>query len=127
MAYRFQLSGGYTMTPLGSGLSFVPNVDAPIDETTQLTKKMVDTVTLDVDAPVSVGFGGVANANIVLLKVTYGASVRARITSAAGVEQSIPFDTYLILMSMENPITAIDLTRTPATETEVEVILGEQG
>jgi len=123
----FELSGGYTTTPLGGVPSFDPNIDAPIQETTQLIRKKVDTIDLSVDTPVAVEFGGLDDANITILKAVGGGSVRARITSADGSQQSIPFDTYLILRSMEKPVTAIHLTRTPATPTTVRVFLGQEG
>lgn len=127
MADQFILSGSYTTTPLGGELSFDPNIDAPINEPIQLTRKKVDTVVLDVDTPVAVSLGGLTQAHIIILKAVGGTSVRVRITSADGAAQSIPFDTYLVLMSMAKPITAIDLTRTPATLTSVLVFLGEEG
>lgn len=126
MSDQFTLAGGYTTTPLGGEPSFDPNIDAPINEVTQLVRKKFDTITLTVDTPVAVNFGGLTDANIVILKSTGGVKVRARITSADGTQQAIPFDTFLILMSMDVPITAIDLTRLPATETEVRVFLGEE-
>lgn len=126
MADQFVLSGSYTTTPLGGEPSFDPNIDAPINEPVQLIKKRVDTISLDVDTPVNVDLGGLSQAHIVMLKAVGGSSVRVRLTSADGALQSIPFDTYLVLMSMAKPITAIDLTRTPATPTDVRVFLGQE-
>lgn len=125
MADQFVLSGGYTITPLGGVPSLDPNIDAPIDESLVLGKKYVDTIRLTSDVAVDVEFGGVSNAHLVILKAI-GGKVRARITSADGSQQSIPFDSYLILMSMQVPITAIDLLRYPATQIEVRVTLGER-
>ena len=127
MADTFELSGGYTTTPLGGEPSFDPNIDAPIQEATQLARKYVDTVELGVDTPVALEFGGLDHANVVILKAVGGASVKARYTSADGSQQAVPFDTYVILMSMNKPITAIDLTREPATPTTVRVFLGQEG
>ncbi len=126
MADQFKLAGSYSTTPLGGEPSFDPIIDAPINEIIQLTNKVVDSIDLTVDTPVAVGFGGVTNANIVILKSTGGVKVIARLTSADGTLQSVPFDTFLILMSMDVPITAIDLTRLPATATTVRVFLGEE-
>ena len=126
MADQFVLSGSYTTTPLGGEPSFDPNIDAPINEPVQLVKKKIDTIDLDVDTPVVVGLGGLDRVNIMTLKAVGGSTVTARITSAKGVQQAVPFDTYLILMSMDEPITAIDLIRTPATETQVRVFLGQE-
>ena len=126
MADSFRLSGSYATTPLGGTPSFDPNIDAPIDEPAQLAKKRIDEIDLDVDTEVAVAFGGVTNANIVILKAVGGTTVQAHVTSAAGASQIIPFDTYLILMSMATPVTAIGLVRTPATPTTVRVFLGEE-
>lgn len=127
MADRFVLSGSYTTTPLGGEPSFDPNIDSPIDEAIQLSNKHIDTIDLGVDTPVAVSFGGLTNANIIMLKSTAGVKVRARITSADGTDQAIPFDTFLVLMSMDVPVTAIDLTRLTGTPTQVRVFLGEEG
>jgi hypothetical protein len=125
MADQFKLSGGYTTTPLDGVQSFDPNIDAVIDESLVLIKKNFEQIDLNVDTPVVVPFGGVTNANVVLLKAV-GGKVKARFTSADGTQQAVPFDTYLILMSLASPITAIDLVRTPATPATVRVFLGER-
>ena len=125
MADRFELSGGYTTEPLGGVTSFVPRLAAEIQESVQLVTKKVGDVDLGVDTPVSVDFGGLTSANVVILKATNGSSVKATLTSAEGTAP-FPFDTYVILMTREKPITAITLTRTPATPTTVEVFLGQE-
>jgi len=109
--------------PLGSGC---PTIDFPFSEEVALAVKNYDEVNLTVDTPVPVVFGGVTNASVVIISPTNGAKVTARITSADGVEQSIPVDDVLILISRSVPITAIDLTRVPATDTKVKVFLGEK-
>ena len=124
MADTFKLSGSYDVAPLGSSLSFAPTGTAAISESRGIKAKEVSELLLSVDTPVAVPFGGVANANIVILKAV-GGKVRARFTSADGSLQSIPFDTYLILMSETVPVTVIDLTRVAGTETTVRVFLGE--
>lgn len=125
MADQFALTGGYTTSPLDGVSSFDPNIDAPIDEALTLGKKRFETMALTVDTPVAVSFGTLTQAHVVVLKAV-GGKVRARFTSLDGASQAVPFDTYLILMSLETPITGLDLTRTPATETEVRVLLGEK-
>jgi len=124
MADQFVLQGGYTSTPLGQPTSFAQMVETQIDESATLGAKHVDEVTLTVDTPVVVPFGGVINANVIILKAV-GGKVRARLTSADGVAQSAPFDTYFILMSESVPVTALDLTRVAGVETTVRVFLGE--
>ena len=125
MIYQFALTGGYTVTPLDGVLSLAPNVNAIVDEPLLMSHIRNDDVDLTVDTPVAVNFGGVASAHVIVLKAI-GGPVVARVTSAAGVQQSIPFDTFLILMSTGSPATALDLTRQPATPTTVQVLLGEK-
>ena len=124
MADQFVLSGSYTVTPL-SLTSLDPSSASPIDEPLALKSKLPIDITLSVDTPVAVPFGTMANAHIVILKA-FGGKVKARLTSADGTTQAIPFDSFLILMSQTVPITAIDLTRVPATATIVKVFLGEK-
>jgi hypothetical protein len=124
MADQFVLSGSYTVTPL-SLTSLDPSLATTIDEPLSLKSKQFSDITLSVDTPVAVPFGTVVNAHVVILKAL-GGKVKARITSADGSTQAIPFDTFLILMSQTVPITAIDLTRVLATATTVKVFLGEK-
>ena len=124
MAYQFALTGGYTTTPLDGVPSLAPNVDAPIDESMVVLKKTESDVDLNVDTPVPVQFGGVVSANVIILK-TVGGKIKARLTSADGSTQSVPVDTTFILISRSVPITAIDLTRVPATPCQVRVYIGE--
>lgn len=125
MVDAFKLLGSYEAAPLAAPLSFAPTVIAQINEARSVKAKQVSDVSLDADAPVSVDFGGVANAHVVILKSTLG-KVRARLTSADGSQQAVPFDTYFILMSESVPVTALDLTRVAGTPTVVRVFLAEK-
>ena len=125
MANQFVLSGGYTTTPLEGVPSFAPNIDAPIDEAMTIRTKTEYDQDLTVDTPVALQFGGIASANVVILKSTSG-KFRARLTSADGTQQSVPVDSVLVLITQSVPITAIDLTRLPATATTVRVYLAEK-
>lgn len=125
MPDQFKLLGSYELTPLGNPLSFAPSVVATIDEAKQVQSKQITTHLLASDSPVDVDFGGVTNAHIVILKAV-GGKVRARLTSADGTDQAVPFDTYFILMSETVPVTAIDLTRVSGVETTVRVFLAEK-
>lgn len=109
--------------PLGSGC---PTIDFPFLEELTLATKNYDEPDLLGDAPVAVGFGAVTNASVVIISTVNGAKVTARITSADGVTQAIPIDDTLILICRSVPVTAIDLTRVPATDTKVKVFLGEK-
>lgn len=125
MADSFKLLGSYETLPLGSPLSFAPSIVAQINEQRTLKAKHVQDVELTADAPAAVSFGGVASAHVVVLKAV-GGKVRARLTSPDGIQQAVPFDTYLILMSESVPVTALDLTRVAGTATSVRVFLGEK-
>lgn len=124
MATQFALSGSYTAEPLDGVPSLDPSIGTPIEESMQLAYKTVVEAHLTTDAPATVAFGGVTNANVVILKVVSG-KVKARLTSADGATQAVPVDTVFILTSRSVPVTAIDLTRVPATDTVVRVFLGE--
>jgi hypothetical protein len=125
MAYQFALTGSYTTTPLNGEQSLAPTCNAVIDEPLTLTKKTEYDTTLTVDTPVAVQFGGVVNAHVVILKAV-GGKMRARLTSADGTQQSVPVDSVLVLTALSVPVTAIDLTRVPATPVDVRVMLGER-
>lgn len=124
MSDAFKLNGSYQALPLSAPLSFAPTITANIDEALTILAKQVSEMTLNADAPASVAFGGVTNAHIVILKADN--KVKALVTSADGVAQAVPFDTYWILMSESVPVTAITLTRVPGTVTTVRVFLAEK-
>ncbi len=109
--------------PLGSGC---PTIDFPFLEELTLATKNYDEPDLLVDTPVPVQFGAVTNASVVIISTVNGARITALITSADGVAQAIPVDDTLILICRSAPVTAIDLTRLPATATKVKVFLGEK-
>ncbi len=52
--------------------------------------------------------------------------VTVRLTSADGVQQSIPCDGELMITSRSVPFTAVDLTRVAGQETRVKVFLGQK-
>jgi hypothetical protein len=125
VADNFSLTGSYQASPAFGSPSGIGAIIAPVDEEMQLVDKFYDSVSLAVDAPVSVPFGGgVTNAHVVILKAT-GGKVRARLTSADGVSQAVPVDSFAVFTSRSVPITAIDLTRVPGTLTSVDVFLGQ--
>lgn len=125
MADVFRLDGSYQTQPTSGNLSGNPEVDALISERVGLRNKAIAVYQLTADAPVSVSLAGMAGVNVLMLK-TVGGKVRVRFTSADGVQQAIPVDSFLALINLSVPITAIDLTRQPATATTVQVFLGER-
>jgi hypothetical protein len=126
VADQFDLNGSYQTTPLDGDLSLAPNVVAPIQVSLVLDAQAVLQMVLSSDSPQPIPFGSVANANVVLLGVTNGGGkVKAIITSADGTSQVVPFDLLFSAINQSTPITAISLQRTPATNTVVNVFLGE--
>jgi len=122
----FKLDGSWSAGQacgLGDGCG-APIWEACFCESMYLAQKESSTYTLTVDSAVAVAFAGVTNANVVI--ITTNQKIKVRITSADGAVQSIPVDGLLIIVSKTVPITAIDLTRVPATETRVRVFLGEK-
>lgn len=126
MSDTFALRGSWDVTPNLSGMSGsgCPSIVTPISESVITDNKQLVDVDLGVDTPVVVDFGGVTNAHVVT--VYTNRKTRVRLTSSDGATQSVPVDGLLHLISRSAPITALDLTRTPATETKVKVFLGER-
>ena len=124
MADLFVLSGSYSTTPQVGSPSGVASIPAPIDEEAMLIAKYYNTFTLTNDAPLSVQFGGVTKAHVVIVKVT-GQKIRLRLTSTEGSQQAVPVDTWYTSISRTVPITAIDLTRTVGAQTIVDIFLGQ--
>jgi hypothetical protein len=102
----------------------VPVGPTPINEVVTLDEKNLDQYTLTADAAQAVSFGGVTNAHVVI--VSADRPITVRLTSAAGAVQAIPVDDQIVIISRTSPFTAITLTRTPATLTNVNVFLGEK-
>ena len=86
--------------------------------------KHSDEYSLTVDSPVPINFGGIANANVVMLQ-PQGGSVTVAITSADGTSQEVPVDTLLIIISKSVPVTAISATRATGVTTQLNVFLAE--
>ena len=126
MADIFRLLGSYGTEPVLGSPSGQPSIQTPIDETTQLSAKSVQQYDLVNDAPQAVALAGLAGINALMVK-TIGGKVVVRITSTDGSLQSIPVEGFLALLSLTTPITAIDLTRTPGTETLVTLFIGQRG
>lgn len=131
MADNFSLQGSIQTSPASGSPSGVFALIASLDEQLTLVRKHQDEVLLDVEGPVSIAFGGVVNAHVVVLKVSAGPKVKARFTSTDGAVQAIPIDPFFLVITRGSnspvvPITAIDLTRTPGFDTTVEIFLGEK-
>ena len=127
MSDLFKIVGSWGTTPqtgslLGSGAA---SELAPICESVVLAlKNGQDTYVLGVDTPVPVAFGGVTNANVIV--IFSNRKITLRLTSADGALQAVPCDGLLVLISKTVPYTAIDMTRVAAQETSVRVFIGEK-
>lgn len=126
MADRFSLQGSYTVMPLSPQASADFDVIAPIAENEILDEKTAVSLNMTGDSPLAVPFGSVANAHVVIIKVVSGLKVVATITTADGTAQTVPVDTFLAIVAEGSPVTALTLTRTPATLTQVRVFLGQK-
>lgn len=125
MADVFRLNGSYTTQPTTGNPSGDPEVESSIDERVGLTNKTIGLYNLTADSPVTVNFGGLTNAHVVVVK-TVGGKARVRLTSADGSQQSVPVDSFFSLISLAVPVTAIDLTRVAGVSTLVRIFLGER-
>ena len=121
----FTLSGSYGTTPLAGETSGIPFLATPLAETLNLSAKQFGEYSLNSDAAQAVAFGGVSPANVIIMKVTSGPAVKARITWGSNVTQAIEVDGSYIQIDKTTGITALDLTRTPGQISVVEVFLGQ--
>lgn len=127
MSDLFKIVGSWGTTPQSGSLlnSGAASELAPVNEAVLLSlKNGQNDYTLIVDTPVDVEFGGVAEANVVV--IFCNRKIRVRLTSADGSLQSIPVDDMLMLISRTVPFTAIDMTRVLAQETQVKVFVGQK-
>lgn len=122
---NFALSGSYSTTPNIGNPSGQPNLTSPIEEDQVLIEKQFNSIELDVDSAVSVPFGGVTGATVLIVKCV-GGKIRVRITSSDGSSQAIPCDSFIAITTDSTyPITAVDLTRLPGVVTTCSVFLGQ--
>jgi hypothetical protein len=126
MADVFRLSGEFSAAPAvyELGVQQAPEILAPLLHSLYLLRRANLTLSLTSDAPVAVNFGSLTGAHVIVLQST--SKVRARVTSSDGSAQALPVDPLQILLSLAVPVTALDLTRLPGINTEVNVFLGEK-
>lgn len=126
MSDVFKVHGDYESKPSGSSASGAPTISAPIDESVALAKApLMQEFSLESDSVQVVSLGALSQANVLVIK-TVGGKVRARITSADGTTQSIPVDSFLLLISESVPITAVDIMRVSGVTTIAKVLLGQK-
>jgi len=123
----FRLQGQWSTSPQDGGLlrsGAAPIGPTPVNECVTLDEKTLDCIQLASDGPQSVAFGGVARANVVVIQADK--KIDALLTSADGTAQVVPVDGTFVLITRTVPVTAISLTRVPATLTNVNVFIGEK-
>lgn len=125
MSDKFTVQGSYSVGPQTGGGSGFPSSAVPILESVSLDKSSFQTYILDADSVQVVSLGGLDQAEVLSIK-TVGGRARVRITTLQGSTQSIPVDSFLMLLSESDPITAIDLLREVGLEVEVRVFLGQK-
>lgn len=122
---NFALSGSYTSQPtpgLGSGF---PAVECPIDEELVLIGKQLNTLDLESDGSVSIPFTNISQAQVLMVKPT-GGWCDVIITTTEGSAQKIPVGRFLALLFDDGvPLTALSISRQPATPVQVQIFLGQ--
>ena len=126
MAHTLSVTGSLKAEPNSGNPSGCPTTLSPIEEKISLSKAPI-TVEYELtdDAAQAVSFGGLTQANVVMIK-SVGGKVRARLTSADGTDQAVPVDSFMLLFSSSVPFTALDITRVSGVSTTVKVLLGER-
>ena len=105
-------------TPSGHGLE-----NMPIDEQVGVDHARANMhYKLVSDSPQPVSLDGL---NVIVMTMKASAPVVTRITSVDGTTQSIP-GTFILIRTDDVPITAIDVTRQPGVETQVDLTIGIQ-
>lgn len=129
MAGTIRLRAGLMQEPPPSGVSgagpLVQSSILDLVKTYGLTAQVLTRYALTADAVAPVSLGPLVSAHVLLLSVASpGAKVKARITTADGAVQVVPFDDLFLLVSLTSPVTALDLQRTAGVDSFVDVYLG---
>jgi hypothetical protein len=122
----FAITGSYSATPASGTPSADPIITAALDERLMLATEQYSQLTLNNDSPVALPFGGLTQANVLIVKIVGAAKANVRITSNPGSNQVIPVDSFLALMTASEPITAVSVQRTPGVQTTVRYFLGQK-
>jgi hypothetical protein len=125
MQQRLKFEGSVEVSSPVGNPSGHPQALVQLMELLYTQKYLVQTVSLTTDNPTALTLGTLSEANFLVIRAD-GGKVRVRITSSDGTSQSIPVDPFLILRCDSVGITAIDITRTTGTDTDVYAVLGEK-
>lgn len=126
MADVFQLTGSYMTRPTSGGApSGDPSLEAVIDESISLKKKLYREYLLEADAVQAIDFGGLAAGHVIVIKLV-GGKAKVRLTSADGATQAVPVDSFFVVIADSVPFTALDLTRQAGIEVTAKIFIGEK-
>lgn len=127
MSDIFKLNGGATIESAeGDDLSADFGLSAVLVESLYLKNRWTGRATLSADPITTIPLPyGLAAAHVVILKVI-GGSCLASLTSTAGADQAIPFDSLAIVISKTTGYTGLKLTRPAGVEVTVKILLGEK-
>jgi len=125
VASTFSLQGSYTANPVSGSPSADPQITAPINEMMVLSNESVSQLTLNTDGMTTLPMCAVDAVNVLVLKCV-GGKITVYLTSSDGTTQAIPVDSFLALTTASADITAIEVERTPSTQTVVKYFLGQK-
>lgn len=124
MADTFSLVGSWSSNPATGNPSAYPGFNAPISERKTLELKLFQAIELTSNPAVSVSFGTLTEAHVLIIATT--AKVVATITSSDGATQTIPVENLLILINDSVPVTALSIQRFAGQDTTANIFLGQQ-
>lgn len=123
-ASTLQLQGSLSEGPAVGSPSGVPQIPIPIDFTWTLTHSGVSkNYDLASDSPQAVSLDSLPSGATHVLIVVTGGHVNVTLTSGAGAAQVIAVNQIALLVSIDQPYTAISLQRATGVEVDVQVYL----
>lgn len=124
MTIIFRLDGDYSSSQTSGQPSGQPDITSPLSELMYLSQNAVLSLDLTSDPAVSVPFGSLSGANVIVVKAV-GCPVKLTLTSSVGTSQAITVDGFAAIMSETNAYTAMTVQRTTGIEATVSIFLGQ--
>jgi len=124
MSFVYGVQGSRTCSP-SSGGDGQGEIGIPLDVVIALkTRFLAGEYTLTSDAPLSIPFGPVVNAHVVVIRAT-GGPCKVSMTSTLGVA-AVQAGPRLELNAEDAPVTALTVQRPAGVPITVEIFLGER-
>lgn len=121
------LSGSLTLQAPSFPPSAAQAIAQPISEVAYVGVWDAQSPTLTVDGAIDIPFPiGMTECHFVYLKVQGGAPIILSLTSADGTLQDVPVDSLLIQFFLNEPVTAIQVTRSPGVEATLTYVIAQQ-